>query len=87
MQEIRKDGSETIKQVEEKDIPKHVRRALEDPRVASVRIHKPGAVFTSKDDGKKYRVLEDGRLTLAVDPAEKKKKRKAEKAARKKNRR
>lgn len=87
MQEIRSDGTEKLTQVDEKEIPARVRKMLSDKDVVSVRIHKPGAVFTSQADGKKYRVLDDGRLTLAQSNDDRKKKRKAEKAARKKNRR
>lgn len=83
MQELRRDGSEVLTP----DVTmKEVEKAIKDPRNVSVRIHKPGATFTSKSDCCKYKVLDDGEIAPLLSKEDKKKKRKAQKNARRKSR-
>lgn len=82
MQVNYKDGSETLEQI---DSMKPVEKALANPKVRSVSIHKPGSTFTGRD-GVKYRVDKDGALRPAFNRATQKKKRKAQRKARRNNR-
>jgi len=79
------DGSETLEPVEEKDVAEKVTKAVANPRVSSVAIHKPGSTFVG-GDGVKYRVDKDGVIRPQFDKTARKKKRKAQQKARKKNR-
>ncbi len=82
MQVRHEDGSETLEQI---DSMEPVKKALANPKVRSVSIHKPGSTFTG-GDGVKYHVGKDGAIRPTFDTAASKKKRKAQKKARRKNR-
>ena len=80
MQEVRYNGSEKLTEDASR---KQLDEALADERNATVAIHKPGAVFKSR--GKTYQVTDEGKLKRQQF-LKNKSVRKAQKAARRRNR-
>lgn len=82
MQETRwNDDEELTSHATVKDFEK----ALADPENKSVSMHKPGHEFVSR--GQRFRVTAAGKLAVVPSRAQVKKQRKAQKAARRNNRR
>jgi len=71
MQQVFKDGSaDDLSQFDDREkVHEALKKALADPNVESVQIHKPGSIVTIKNGpfkGRRYLVGDDGRLGKRV---------------------
>jgi len=82
MQEVRWNDDEELTS---HATPEDFEKAMADPQNKSVSMHKPGHEFVSR--GQRFRVTPAGKLAVVPSRAQIKKQRKAQKTARRRNRR